>query len=102
MLWLSAIFSPIGYSVFNQENPLLWKLLIVSTPMIITALGFLFLLLFDRDKLQSEEYQIRKQSLELIQNKGQRFPVVAPSIESISNPQTDDLFISTKDPRGAQ
>lgn len=100
MLWLCAINLPVLYSVVNQEKPSLWKIFIALTPIAITALGFLFLLLFDRDKLQSEQYQIQKQSLELIQDKGQRFPVVAPSIESISNPQIDDTLLSTKNPRG--
>jgi len=53
--------------------------------------GFLFLLIFDRDKLQLEDYQIRKRSLELIQEKGQRFAISAPSIEAISNPRFKEL-----------
>jgi hypothetical protein len=43
-------------------------------------------MIFDRDKLQSEEYQLRKRSLELIYEKGQEFPVNPTSIELITNP----------------
>jgi len=57
----------------------------------LIVFGFLFLLLFDRDKLQSEDYQIRKQSLELIQEKGQEFPISTTSIEAITNPEIKKL-----------
>jgi len=50
------------------------------------VLGFFFLLLFDRDKLQSEDYQLRKRSLELIEEKGSTSPVIATSIAVIANP----------------
>ena len=70
----------------NQENPPLWLILLVVAPVCTAIVGYFFLLIFDRDKLQSEDYQLRKQSLALIQDKGQQFPIVATSIESISNP----------------
>ena len=60
--------------------------LAVSVPTI----GFFVLLFVDRDKLQSEDYQIRKQSLELIQEKGEPVPVDAKSIETIALPKLDD------------
>jgi hypothetical protein len=51
------------------------------------VIGFLFLLIVDRDKLQSEDYQIRKKSLEIIQEKGDVLPLSATSIDAISNPR---------------
>ena len=47
--------------------------------------------MFDRDKLQSEDYQIRKQSLELIQQKGDALPISSTSIQAITNPIYDSL-----------
>lgn len=87
ILWLCFIISLPGLLlVVNQEYPPLWLILLVVAPVCTAIVGYFFLLIFDRDKLQSEDYQLRKQSLELIQDKGQQFPIVATSIESISNP----------------
>ena len=52
-------------------------------PVAAAIVGFLFLLIFDRDKLQSEDYQLRKRSLELIEQKGDPRPVDADSVEVV-------------------
>lgn len=88
MLWLCAIVTlPLGGVCLRFDDPPPWLIVTAVLPVGVTVLGFLFLLLFDRDKLQSEDYQLRKRSLELIQEKGQPFPIAATSIEAISNPQ---------------
>lgn len=69
----------------------LWIILLVVSPVCVAIIAFSYLLFFDRDRLQSEDYQIRKQSLELIQEKGEPFPVNAPTIEAISNPEPPRL-----------
>ena len=91
MLWLCLITLPILYNVINQEAPAPWKIVVAGTPLAITVLGFLFLLFFDRNKLQSEEYQLDKQYMELIENKGQVLPIPAVLIESIPKPQSESL-----------
>jgi hypothetical protein len=48
-------------------------------------------LIVDPDKLQSEEFQIKKQSLELIREKGVTFPIHPTSIDSIANPEFSKL-----------
>lgn len=88
VLWICAIVTVPGMFIVSQRKdvvPIWWVVILV--PVSLFTIGFLFLLFFDRDKLQSEEYQIRKQSLELIQEKGKTFPVDAPSIEKIANPE---------------
>lgn len=87
ILWLCAIVTvPCTIITIQTDDPPGWLALIVAAPVIAAIIGFLYLLFFDRDKLQSEDYQIRKQSLELIQEKGESFPVNPASIEKISNP----------------
>lgn len=91
MLWLCAIVTIPGLvymGLSEKEAPLLIQLTVVS-PVIFSLLGFLFLLIFDRDKLQSEDYQIRKQTLELVQEKGDEFPTIAHTLEAISNPASN-------------
>lgn len=60
------------------------------------CIRLLFLLIFDRDKLQSEDYQIRKKTLDIIQEKGDKFPVLAASIQAIANPDLPKLSTDKK------
>lgn len=90
MLWLCLITLPILYTVISQENPATWKIVIATTPLAITVLGFVFLLLFDRNKLQSEEYQLDRQYMEMIESKGQMAPMLAVFTSSIPKPKNGD------------
>lgn len=47
-----------------------WLIFMIIAPATVSMLGILFLLFFDRNKLQSEEYQLKLKSMELIQEKG--------------------------------
>ena len=87
-LWLCAIVTVPALSLVAilRDSAPKWLIFLVFVPVFTSVAGFLFLLLFDRDKLQSEEYQLRKRSLELIQEKGDRFQVLGTSIEAITNP----------------
>ena len=93
ILWLCAIVAVPGMFLAAQQEggAPTWLVILIFLPVSVAVIGFLFFLFFDRDKLQSEEYQLRKQSLELIQEKGDSFPVDAPSIESITNPERPRL-----------
>jgi hypothetical protein len=95
-------------TVRSALNPILWLCFIVTFPSVVAIpfggpyrpllvvlavapvaaaiFGFLFLLFFDRDKLQSEDYQIRKRSLELIEQKGEK-AIPATDVEVIANPE---------------
>ena len=86
-LWLCGIVTIPSIIIASiLPNPPVWLIAVACAPVGITSLGFLFLLFFDRDRLQSENYQIRKQSLELIEQKGDLRPIEATTIEVIANP----------------
>ena len=91
MLWLCAIVTVPGliYLGATQNEVPFFIQVIVFLPVIFALFGFVFLLIFDRDKLQSEDYQIRKQTLELVQEKGDEFPSIAHTLEAISNPASN-------------
>lgn len=94
ILWLCAIISiPSLISVSFIETTPIWLIILIISPVLTAILGFLFLLIFDRDKLQSEEYQLKKQSLDLIQIKGQEKPsfVETEEIEAIINPELSHI-----------
>ena len=79
-LWLCAVVTVpiIGFATFGDGPAWLLVCLVVlaSIPLVLAAIGFVFFLLRDSDKLQSEEYQIRKRTLEMIGEKGQEASLV--------------------------
>lgn len=93
ILWLCAIITIpcVSAIAYIDPPPPIWLVILAFIPVACAAFGFLFLLVVDRDKLQSEDYQIRKQSLELIQQKGDALPVSSASIQAITNPIYDSL-----------
>ena len=96
-LWLSAIVTvPVVFAAIRYVGgapP--WLIVLAYLPVSTAVLGFIFLLFFDRDKLQSEDYQLRKQSLDLIQQKGDAFPVSPTSLDAIANPERPRLAPGT-------
>ena len=88
ILWLCGIITIPCISVMTYLGTPVqtWLIILAFIPVACAAFGFIFLLVFDRDKLQSEDYQIRKRSLELIQQKGDALPLSSTSIEAIANP----------------
>lgn len=100
-------------SVKNALNPVLWVCGLIAVPAMVTlgfapspswvhvslALGpvgvalfaFLYFMFADPDRLQSESFQLRKQALELIEEKGSLAVIEASSIEVISNPDLPAL-----------
>lgn len=95
MLWFCGVVSfpfLIVFAAILLSNKLVpqWVLLglfvLIAVPIVCTIFSALFLLFCDRDKLQSEDYQIRKKSLELIEQKGGSMPILAETIEAIPKP----------------
>ncbi|MBL0592641.1 hypothetical protein [Aeromonas veronii] len=87
ILWLCAIVSIPGLVAIQFIFPTpVWLVILVCGPVVTAMLGFLILLFVDRDKLQSEEYQIRKQTLEYMQQKGQALPSPVNDAELITPP----------------
>lgn len=88
ILWLCAIVSIPGLVAIQFIQPVpLWLIILVCGPVVTAMLGFLILLVIDRDKLQSEEYQIRKQTLEYMQQKGQALPYSVSESELVTPPE---------------
>ena len=100
ILWLCGIIT-IPTLVAGAVHPLLpiWVIAIGCSPVVVALFGFLFLLFFDRDKLQSEEFQIRKRTIEMAQQKGDLMPweinpnaiISNPDLPSISGSVTGEL-----------
>ena len=93
ILWLCAIVSiPCLVLVPFLASIQAWLFGLASLPVVAAILGFFFLLVVDRDKLQSEEYQLRKKTLEYMQQKGQALPIPINEDELISPPDQKKLL----------
>ena len=92
ILWLCGIIT-IPTLIAGTFYPTLssWIVAIGCSPVIVALFGFLFLLFFDRDKLQSEDYQIKKRTIELAQQKGDPHPLQVDSRMAIENPDRPSL-----------
>lgn len=99
------------WRVRGALNPILWLCGLVAIPCIaaiswssnppqiishilyavvgVALFAFLYLLIFDRDRLHSEEYLIRSRTLDLIEEKGSRKAIDAATVRAIS--QTEFL-----------
>ena len=91
MLWLCAIISPIFLTfayLFRGEDICLWLIIAAFVPVGVTCLAFIGFALLKPEKLQSEDYQIRHESLQIIQQKSGQVTLPPVSIEAIANPAT--------------
>lgn len=77
ILWICAIIgTPCFLVILVKDEPPLFINCILCSVVGVALFGFLFLLFFDRDKLQSEDYQLKKRELEMVQEKGDVRPQV--------------------------
>jgi hypothetical protein len=90
MLWLCGIISlpcfGLAYIASGTEPLATILVCIASAPVICTILGFFYFMIFAPEKLQSEEYQLRHETLELIKQKGSSVEIAPSSLEAIANP----------------
>lgn len=91
MLWLCAIVMPvcfIGAYAFREMYILSAALIgLGALPLVVACLAFVGFAIFKPEKLQSEEYQIRHESLQLIQQKAGRLTMAPTSLAAIANPE---------------
>jgi hypothetical protein len=92
MLWMCAIVSipclVLAYFAHASGLDQLGTALVYigGAPVLATIFGFFYFVIFCPEKLQSEEYQLRHETLELIKQKGSPIEVSPSSLEAISNP----------------
>ena len=98
-LWLCGIVSLPCFagSIYTIGTIQIILASVGAIPVVIFGIGFLYFMMNDPDKLQSEEYQIQKKALELIEEKGGRIPISPTSIVAITNPQTKAIGSRTED-----
>jgi len=94
MLWLTAIVTPLCFgSAYVLKESSIFEVLIGAGlfPILITCIGFIYFAIFKAEKLQSEDYQIRHESLQIIQQKSGTSELPIASLENIVNPQAKSI-----------
>ena len=96
VLWLCAVVTvpAIGFASYANEGSWLVVCLVVIAflPLVYAGIGFVVFLLRDPDKLQSEDYQIRMRTLELIAEKDRegRLPELIETVRGLHLTSKDD------------
>lgn len=92
ILWLCGIITiPAIMALSFTGRSEVWLIALALFPVGAAILGFFFLLIFDRDKLQSEEFQLRNRTLNIMQQKGQAIPYVVSSVDLDVIPKPNQL-----------
>ena len=98
ILWLCGVVAVpciFALSWSSHPSPLIG---IVLCAVVGTALiGFLWLLFFDRERLQSEDFIIRSRTIDLIEQKGSNKAIDAATVNAISQ---DDFLALPNSEKG--
>lgn len=90
LLWLCAIVTIpcLGLAALLSEKLIIAvPLLIIAFLPVVSAIGaYIYFMITSPNKLQSEEYQIKQQALELVQSKGSPIEIMPLSLDSMTNP----------------
>lgn len=90
ILWLCGIATPIcfifAYLFYDTKDI---KYLLIGAgilPIVIACLAYVGFAIFNSDKLQSEDFQLRSKSLQLIERKSGKITLPPTHLELITNP----------------
>lgn len=61
--------------------------ILAALPVVLTGVAYVYFMLNEPDRLQSEEHIIQKRALALIEEKGGSIPLSPTSLEAIANPR---------------
>jgi membrane protein implicated in regulation of membrane protease activity len=95
VLWLTAIATPVCFTaayLFRFNGPILWALIVAGfLPIMAVVLGFCYFAIVEPGKLQSEDYQLRHETLQIIQQKSGQLIVETASLTAVANPSLPAL-----------
>ena len=90
LLWFTAIMTPVCFvfAFLLRQDHLVLLILVAAgvLPMVLTSGVALYFAISKPERLQSEDYQLRSESLRIIREKGGRLKLDPASLESIAHP----------------
>jgi hypothetical protein len=86
-LWLCALSFAFGMPAVAMTSGAVQIafLVLVFVPVVIFSVAYVYFMLVSPDKLRSEEYELKKMALSLIEEKGGAIPMAESSVEAIAN-----------------
>lgn len=86
-LWLCALALPTGLltAALSSGPVQTVALTIACAPILFFGIGFLYFMVKSPEKLRSEEYELRKIALELVEEKGSSIAIAETSVEALFN-----------------
>ena len=100
ILWLSVL-TPICLSAayaFRTIQPAMYILLALgSLPVVFGCIAFAYFAVTKPEKLQSEDFQIRHEAMQLIKQKGTPIEIDASTLDAITNPLAKELTAKSED-----
>lgn len=103
ILWLCGLIgTPCIIAIGAQKEPSVVLVILLFVVVATALFSFLYLLIKDPDRLQSEDFQLRKQTLEMIEESGDIEAIDARLVEVISDPSTVNLPGPTRNETGTQ
>jgi beta-lactamase regulating signal transducer with metallopeptidase domain len=90
VLWLVGIGSPItlGAAYIFRDHPVVMGILVAVgvAPILTACAGFVYFALRKSEKLQSEDYQLRHEALQVIQERVGHGVIDVSAVTAIANP----------------
>ena len=98
-LWLCGLIVPSGLIAlpFLAGGVQVTILVLIFIPVTLFAFAYIYLMIKDPSKLRSEDYELRRQALEVIQEKGTKSPLLTAAVEAIACPDAKRLKQSDKE-----
>lgn len=94
-LWACLIVPPLCWAAaYNfQFDFLIYRIMMFSgiSPIFLLVVGGLYFIFRDPARLQSEDYQIKQQTLSLIEKKGGKIVISPEALVEISNPAPNQI-----------
>jgi amino acid permease len=88
-LWLVGLTMPFGVAMVLLSSSLFLQITgvaLIFFPLVFFGVGFIYFMLTNPDKLRSEDYELRRTALALIEQKGGNIAIAEASVQAISNP----------------
>jgi len=94
VLWLAASVCPLGLVALLLADSVpgaIAGLVMIVVPIGLFVYAYVFFMHTSPDKLRSEDYELRKLALEIVEEKGGRIQIAPASVEAISNSEYRSL-----------
>lgn len=87
ILWLCGLtlLACVPAAIFTDGHLQISLIILAFIPVLVACVAYIYLMIKSPDKLRSEEYELRRIALGMIEEKGGSIPMSESSLEAIAN-----------------